>query len=50
MTNGGVHSLGNLILPGGDGFRGHGDFRVNLSVIFIPDEFVLTVSKHLGPC
>ena len=48
--HGGVHSLGNSILPGGDGLRSHEVFWVNLGVIFIPDEFVLTVSKDLGPC
>ena len=48
--HGGVHSLGNSILPGGDGFRGDEVFWVNLGVIFIPDELVLAVSKHLGPC
>ena len=47
---GGVHSLGNLIFPGGDVFGGHDVFWVNLGVTFIPDELVLTVSKHLGPC
>ena len=31
----------------GDGFRCHGVFWVNLGVIFIPDEMVLTVSKQV---
>ena len=38
------------MLPDGDGFRGHEVFWVNLGVILIPDELVLTVSKHLRSC
>ena len=47
-TGKGIGCMVVSILAGGDGFRYHEVFWVNLGVIFIPDELELSVFKHLG--